>query len=151
MITASSQMSKSLKVFGSINNPTAPDEKVAKWIENVQPDVPDQISSTPTHESDPSVLDAAARRLENRTSENMGRIRSWSSLPSATRPQLSLKSTVSYPSIIDAARISGQTPKEIPPELTPPVALTTVLNPDALQNDDDITEFPPFSEPLQDR
>jgi hypothetical protein len=151
MVTASSQMSKSLKVFGSINNPTAPDEKVAKWIENVQPDVPDQISSTPTHESDPNVLDAAARRLENRTSENMGRIRSWSSLPSATGPQLSLKSTVSYPSIIDAARISGQTPKEIPPELTPPVALTTVLNPDALQNDDDITEFPPFSEPLQDR
>jgi hypothetical protein len=152
MVAASSQMSNSLQEFDLLKNPTAPDDKVARWIEDVQLDVPDPPSglfSAPTREDDASILHN--HRFEHRSAEQIRRSRSRSSLPSTTRPRLNLKSPASCPSVTDAARNSGQTLKEIQPELTPLVAPTPVLIPDVPQNDDDITEFPPISEPPQDR
>jgi hypothetical protein len=152
LVAASSRMSNSLKVFDSLNNAPASGDKVTRWIENIPHDVPDPSSGTfslPARKDDPGMPDT--HKFEYHTVQQIRRIRSWSSLPSATRPQLSLKLTASCPSIIHGARNYGQPLNEIQFGQTPRVALTPVPKPDAPQRDDDTTEFPPLSKPPQDR
>jgi hypothetical protein len=146
VVNESSQMSNSPKIFESLNNATASGDKVARWIEDVQPDVPDQhpgLLPIPAHKSNTSIPNAHG--LEHHTVEPIHRMRSRSSPPFATRPKSTSKSPASCISTINIARNSEQMIIELQPEVMTLVASTPVQNPDARQCDDDITELPPFS------